>query len=435
MNRRRLQAAAALLSLLLVGVGCTTSGNGDPDNTMGQASQTRPAMSSLPRIPWEGGPAYWAQFPKTKAAGWSDPGFFPVVIWYNGISSDDEALYDKSLGFNTYIGMSENAKYDLFADNDVFWIGGKLNDTFTDQSRNWVGNFLSDEADGRFANPADGQADMLAAKKANSGNGRFNFSNFSQTIMAQDMKAADSEKFVNAYTDVVSIDMYWYTVPFCDWQPSPVAYLTPVTAKNCRTSSSYGKTMTSLRQRDATDGRLQALWQFVEVLNGGPGDDQPFVANITPDQLQGAVMNSIIHEARGVVYFNQSLNGPCTGGSLVRQSMVTKDFCATPQVRAAGVINNWIHELAPVINSQSYQYSFGPGLDTMLKTSDGYAYIFAMIDDHLNPGSRTFTLPAGISGSSVQVLHENRVISVDRGGKFSDIFDAEYSYHIYKVKL
>ena len=40
----------------------------------------------LPRIAWEGGPAYWDRFPITKAAGWSNPSFFPVVIWYDSVN-------------------------------------------------------------------------------------------------------------------------------------------------------------------------------------------------------------------------------------------------------------------------------------------------------------------------------------------------------------
>lgn len=425
----------AVAALSLLAGGCT-----DSPAEVGAGSNPGVAASSasgldLQRIPWEGGSQYWAQFVKPKTAGWSDPGFFPIVIWYNGISSDAEAEFDKSLGFNSYIGMSDTTPYSLFADNNVFWIGGKLNDGFTNDSKNWVGDFLDDETDGRFATASEGQKFLTQQKAKYAGDGRFDYVNFSQIVMGQDMPAVDSEKFVNAYTDVASIDMYWYTVPFCNWNPMPVRYLTPVTAANCRTSSSYGKTMDSLRKRDEADGKLQALWQFVEILNGGPGDDQPFVANITAGQLQGAVVNSLIHEARGIVYFNQSLNGPCTGGSLVRQTQVDPDFCAAAQVKAAGEINNRIHELAPVLNTQSYAYKFGRGLDTMLKVKDGYAYIFSMVDDQLSPGSRTFTLPAGITGKKVQVMYEDRDISVGSGKTFTDKFSAEYSYHIYKVKL
>ncbi|WP_343319821.1 DUF4082 domain-containing protein [Arthrobacter sp. TMP15] len=393
---------------------------------------TVPAALDLPRIPWEGGASYWKQFKHANDAGWSDPSFFPIVAWYNGISSNAEAQYDKKVGINTYIGMDSNTPYSLFKDNDLFWIGGKLNSTFTEASSNWVGNFLDDEVDGRFT-PEEGRAVLQDLKDKNAGNGRFNYSNFTQMVISNDMEASDSQAFVNDYTDAVSLDMYWYTIPFCDWSPFRQNYITPVNQENCRTASSYGKTMESLRKQDSADGKLQAPWQFIELLNGGPGGG-PFTANVSAGQLKGSVMSSIINEARGLVYFNQSLSGPCQGGSLIRQSQVTQNFCGQAQVDAATTVNNQIKRLAPVLNSQSYEYSFGPGLDTMLKTYDGSAYVFAMVDGSSSPGNRAFTLPKGLKANSVEVVDENRSIAVGPDGKFSDNFSSEFSYHIYKIK-
>jgi hypothetical protein len=387
----------------------------------------------LPRIPWEGGAAYWKQFAKPNAAGWSDPSFFPIVVWYNGISSDAEAEYDKSLGINTYIGMDKSTPYRLFEDNDMYWIGDKLNSTFTNNSTNWVGDFLDDEVDGRFT-PAAGQAHLQNLVHSFGDDGRFKYANFTQMVVSQDMNQAAARQYVNGYTDAVSLDMYWYTIPYCNQTPYRDVYITPVNQANCRTASSYGKMIESLRAQDAADGQLQPVWQFVENLNGGPGPSAPAVY-ITPGQLEGAVMDSIINEARGIVYFNQSLSGSCQGGSIFRQSQVTKNFCGAAQVAAAKEVNNRIHDLASVINTQSYQYSFGSGLDTMLKTKDGSAYIFAMIDGSSKPGGRTFQLPPGVDGKSVQVLYENRTLPVSTTGTFTDTFANEYSYHIYKVAL
>ena len=391
-------------------------------------------LLDLPRIPWEGGSAYWKQFRAADAAGWDDPSFFPIVAWYNGVSSDAEAIYDKSLGVNTYIGMAAGTSYRLFKDNDIYWIGGKLDRTFTDASTNWVGDFLDDEVDGRFT-PAQGRAHLQALKDAVAGNGRFDYANFTQIVMSTDGSQADHQAYVNNFTDAVSVDMYWYTIPFCDLGTyRGGSYLEPINKANCRTASSYGKTMDMLRKQDAVDGKLQPLWQFVENLNGGPGEG-PFVANITGGQLRGAVMNSIINEARGIVYFNQSLSGACQGGSIFRQSQVTPNFCGASQVAAAKVVNNQIHQLAPIINSQSYRHTFGAGLNTMLKAHDGSAYVFAMIDGAGAPGDRTFTLPTGVQGVSVEVLGENRTLPVGSDGTFRDAFANEYSYHIYRVSI
>jgi hypothetical protein len=388
----------------------------------------------LPRIPWEGGPEYWEQFPKAHAAGWSEPSFFPIVVWFNGISSDEEAKYDASLGVNTYIGMADTTPYSLFEANNLFWIGGRLNDTFKESSKNWVGYFLDDEVDGRFS-VQEGQRQLQERVDSTPEGGLFKYANFTSIVISRDMAPDVAQHYVNGYTDVVSVDMYWYTIPFCNWSPyRGGVYLVPVSRSNCRTASSYGKALDGLRQRDDADDKLQPLWQFVENLNGGPSEG-PFLGHISPDQLQGAVMNSVINEARGIVYFNQSLSGSCTGGSIFRLSQVTENYCGTEQVNAARKVNSHVKELARVINTQSYDYAFGNGLDTMLKTHEGYAYIFAMVDGDSTPGRRTFQLPAGISGRSVEVLFEDRTLPVDESARYSDNFEAEYSYHIYRVKL
>jgi hypothetical protein len=425
---RRSTAVMVVLLALLLGVLAVAPWGSAPAAAPPGAGELK-----LPRIPWEGGPAYWKKFSTADAAGWGNPDFFPVAALFDGISSDEEVVYDKGLGINTYIGMSPETPYGLFQDNGVFWIGGKLNSSFTDSSANWVGDFLDDEVDGRFS-PAEGQAYLQSIVDGFGHDGRFKYSNFTQIVVGQDMAQSDAEKYVNAYTDVVSLDMYWYTIPYCDHTPYRDVYLTPVKQGNCRTASSYGKMAKSLRMRDSADGKLQPIWQYVENLNGGPGAEAPAVY-ITPGQLKGAVMNSIINEARGIIYFNQSLSGSCQGGNVFRQSQVTQNFCGAAQVAAAKQVNLQIHELASVINTQSYRYSFGPGLDTMLKTRGGYAYVFAMVDGASAPGSRTFQLPAGVKGSSVEVLNEGRSLPVDGSGGFVDTFAHEYSYHVYKVSI
>jgi hypothetical protein len=400
--------------------------------TGGDAAPAPAGALNLPMIPWEGGPAYWEQFDKADAAGWSDPDFFPIVSWWGTFTTDEEVQYDKSLGINTYSEMWEETPYSLFEDNGVFWVGAPLNDSFTPEGPNWVGYLLDDEVDGRFP-VAEGQARLQEFSDAADGNGWFRYANFTKMVVENDMAAADATQYVNGYTDVVSVDMYWYTVPYCDWEPYRDVYLVPVEEANCRTSSSYGKVMESLRLRDAADGTLQPLWQWVENLNGGPTDGTPS-AYIAPDQLKGAVMNSIINEARGIAYFNQSFNGPCRSSNVFRDSQ-QPNFCGAEQVVAVKEVNTTVHSLASVINTQSYDYSFGDSLDTMLKSAGDFAYIFAMVDGSSQPGERTFQLPESVNGRTVDVLEEDRTLTVDGSGMFTDTFEDEYSYHVYRVAI
>lgn len=429
--RRVLGAGATTLALLMAVLACSggdTSGAA-PSQAAGTASGSALA---LPRVPWEGGPRYWSTFPKTAAAGWTDPTFFPVVIWFDGISTDGEVEFDKAHGINTYVGVDPSTQYRLFADHGVYWIGRPLDNGPADGGTSRVGYFLDDEADGRFSPASAGLAHLKSRRQALPGD-RFAYANYTYMVVARDLPAQDAVAFVNDVTDVVSVDMYWYTVPFCSRTPFHSPFLVPIRQQTCRTSSSYGAVMDALRQRDAVDGKLQPLWQFVELLNGG-GAEGPFVANIKPDQVRGAVMSSLIHEARGIVYFNQSLTGPCRGGNVIRMAQVRKGFCGASQVAAAGEINRQIHLLAPVLNTQSYAYTFGPGLDTMLKVHDGNAYVFAMVDGSGPAGERRFTLPRGLDGEQIEVLFENRRLQA-HDGTFRDSFAAEDSYHIYRIPL
>ncbi len=385
----------------------------------------------LEQIPWEGGSDYWKQFAAADAAGWDDPSFFPIVAWYNGISSQEEVDFDKALGINTYIGMPEDFDAAWLNDNDLYWIGGAINQTFNEHTPSWVGYILDDEVDGRFE-PADGRQ-HLSQISSEVPDGLFKYANFTYMVLENDMAASDAQKYVNDFTDVVSIDKYWYTIAHCSAEPYRDVSVVPIDQKTCRTASSYGKSMDALRLRDAQDGKLQPLWQFVENM-GGADSESGFQGYIEPDQLRGAVMNSVIHEARGIVYFNQALAGPCQGGNVFRMAQVHENYCGAKQVDAARIINNQIHQLAPVINTQSLAFEFNAHADTMLKVLDGYAYVFAMPAAGSQLGKMELQLPAGITGKSVQVLFEEREIPVDNGA-FVDSFDHEYSYHVYKVKL
>lgn len=382
---------------------------------------------NLPRIPWEGGPAYWSQF--SNASDWTDPSFFPIGVWYNGISTDAEAQWDKSHGINFYTGMWEGTSFSLFEDNDMYWVGGKLNSSFDEKSKNWPGIFMDDEVDGRFE-PAAGFRHLQAIRDENANKGKFLYTNYTQMVIGSDLAVRDQQRYVNDFSDAVSLDMYWYTIPFCDWTPyRGDLYASPVPKETCRTASSYGKSMESLTIRDAADGKLQPRWQFLENLNGLSG--QTHGGYIGTGQLKGAAMSSIINEARGLMWFNQSFTGPCQTSGAIRTAQVWgSTWCGAPQIAAMGEVNNLIHKLAPVINTQSYEWNFGPKLDTMLKTLNGDAYIFAMTDG--TTGNRTFTLPAGISGKSVEVIGENRTLTVQNGA-FSDNFANEYTYHVYRI--
>lgn len=404
----------------------------------GSAASTNNPLSSLPLIPWEGGPNYWKQFAKADAAGWDDPNFFPIVIAICTYSNDAEIQWDKAHGINTYLLQNDWTPYNLLGKYNMFYLGREPFAGMPQDYAQWVGYALDDETDGRYSPPETGMAYLqgLVDQINIRNDGRFKYSNFTQMTVTSYWDQKYPYAYINNYTDAVSLDMYWYTIPLVQ-NYNVGDYVEPVhvLADHRRTSSSYGAMVRGLRYQDARDGKLQPLWMFVENWNGGPAESGSWQRYIEPGEVKGAVMNSIINEARGIEWFNTSMSGPNDTnltGNVLRQAQVNPSFPGKPQVEAMGEINNQVQRLAPIINTQSYQYSFGNGLDTMLKWYNGSAYIFAMIDGNSGPGNRTFTLPSGLAASSIEVIEENRTIPITNG-TFTDNFAAEYSYHIYKI--
>lgn len=407
-------------------------------------SQSAGGTLNLPRIAWEGGPAYWAQFPKASAAGWTNPNFFPIGIDPAPFSSNEEIQWDKDHGINTYVGsLNTYCPWTLLQTHNMYYIGDLYDSTDDGQMPssfpNLIGYRLGDETDGYFA-PAEGYAFLqnLVDLYRGRNDGRFLYNNYTQMCVTDNWSYKN--QYINGYTDAVSLDMYWYTIPdgsFTAHDP----YVSSVGGpQNPRSATSYGAMVRGLREVDDMDGKKQPVWMFIENLYGGPGENEDptkFVRYIEPGELKGAAISSLIGEARGIVWFNAAMNAPVGRtpvGNVIRQAQVTPNFFGIPQIEAMGEINNQIQSLAPVLNTQSYVWTFGSNLETMLKTYGGYAYVFAMCANNTTPGSRTFTLPAGINGTTVQVVDESRNLSVS-GGQFSDTFAAEYSYHIYKVAL
>lgn len=398
---------------------------------------TRPAGSvtglDLPRIPWEGGADYYRAFPDAERAGWTDPAHFPISVWWGGASTDAEVQYDKSLGINTYAVTSPEMDSSLFARNKVSYIGSGTRN----QSRNdpaWAGDYLDDEVDGRFE-AAQGLGHLQNLANQLPDHRKVRYANFTGMVISWhknnarwDTAATD---YTSRFTDVMSLDTYWYSSNQCDWEnPNGFAYQVPFAKKNCRTGQNYGRSVQSLRWRDAQDGRLQPVWNFIE--NVDVTVDGTSHHDVTAAQIKAAAISSIIHEARGLVWFNQSFGGRCSTGNAVRDSQ-RKDYPCRDQVLAMGEVNNLVLSLAPVLNTQSYEWDFGDGLDTMLKFHDGAAHIFAMSDDLTAPGRRTFRVPPELRGRTVEVVGENRTITPAADGTFSDDFATVDSYRVYRI--
>jgi hypothetical protein len=384
-----------------------------------------PAVLGLPRVPWAGGPAYYARFP-AAAAGWTDPRFFPIGVWFESVIQQDNVDLDKAAGLNTYVELTDTSKMALVRSNGMFAILSKPLPGYGSETVAWL---ITDEADMTYGPGSDpwtgrdgwntcipiqdehgqcGYSVMQALSDRLPKDGRPRYANFGKGVLVWESDA-EAERFVNNYTDFTSADLYNYTDPH---QPP-----------EDRRAAQYGALIDRMHKLDATDGNRQPIWAFIEVGHPFTENDAP---TINGDQIAGAVWNSLIHEARGIIYFNHNFGGPCISQHVLR------DKCGAAIRPTVTEVNRQITELAPVLSTQSYQWTFHPALDTMLKEHDGSYYVFTMPGPGSRTGNYTLALPEGVRGTHAEVLYENRQVPIGPAG-LTDSFDAEYQYHIYRI--
>lgn len=403
----------------------------------------------LPLEPWHGGSSYYDQFPAAAAYGWSSPSFFPFAMMPNSFIDNSEIVWD-TRSANVYHEANEWSYWPGMADNNVSWMGSQLEaqswlgGTMPMNYAPWVAYALQDEVDGIHENPQNG-LNAIASQMASfpSGTGRFVFANYTQRVMQSIWTKPNGDywglDFVNyPGVDVVCIDMYWYTVPDTSYWNTYVPGGDTVKGPDARKAGSYGASIRALRWMDAQDGHLKPIWMYIENLSGSPGEQ--FVRYIEPLELKAAVMSCITNGASGIVWFNNVASSTHGVSNVSRAAQTQSGHPAISRVQAAKEIKEFVQALAPVINSQSYVWNFGAStIDTMLKVHEGYAYIFAIpgTGGGSGPtlGSKTFQLPAGINGISIEVIGESRNLTVNGSKQFTDTFPQEYTWHVYKVAL
>lgn len=374
-------------------------------------------ISSLPKIPWHGGPAYYSKFAKANASQWVDPNFFPISVFFGKPSHVDQL---KAVGVNTYMGAEhDGSPISMITDKGTYvlaqteWSSSEIG-----SDPKVVGWHSSDEIEMNESYGND--AGRIAANTKNSASirakndGRFVQANFGNGVLETYWASGTMPKYITQ-VDLSSVDKYAYTSPAVDFELNRSPF--SATKKNAASAGAYGWLQDQM-EKFASPAGSKPNWVFVETA-------KPFLTEsgakvITPDQIEGAVWSSIIHGASGIAYFQHSNDGTGT------YSLITGPQANRDRVK---MVNAQVQKLASVLNTQSYAWNFGAGLETMLKTSAGAVYIFAMTDG--SAGSKAFTLPGGLTGS-VTVVDENRTIPIV-GGKFTDSFAAEFTKHIYKI--
>jgi hypothetical protein len=451
-HRRRAVPAVGTLALAIAVAACGVAG---PSHTVTSTGASSPAGASpsamsvggqpvfaagssaatslaLPKIPWDGGSAYYARFPKAAAYGWTNPHFFPITVWNAVVTSRKSVTQDKAAGINTY--LNPFIYFNPYPAIRAAHMSVIIGNFHSPGSRSAVvGYFLTDEPDGRLGlghgpinkNTGECSTSVPCAFTAMAyldsqvpkNSGRFTFTNYTSEILTHPAKGA---LLMKRYQSVDSMDTYYYT------GSGDACYVMRVygfvTASECPKAADYG--MDVARER-ALDPR-KPVFNFVELGTTSQAGD-----NIRPGEIGGAVWSSIINGAMGINYFiEDTVPGPCgETGNVIRDTSCADAVAATREVTK---VDRQIKTLAPILNTQSYKYRFNSKLDTMLKYHNGSYYIFAMLGLKGSPGSYTLSLPVGLNASDVQVIDENRSLAIN-GRSFTDSFSKEYSYHIYKI--
>lgn len=417
---------------------------------LGNQAQGGGGELNLPLIDWEGGPDYWTvaqegtKMTKAEASGWSDPSFFPIATW---LSPAENAAELMDIGINTMVGIDAGGGHS--PPSAATAVGMFV----IPQSNEWtplqigtdpkcVGWHVWDEPE-LYTTVAAYTSDVNAIRAL--ADGRFVHTNFAQSILNTFWwfgEVADGW----AVPDLGSVDHYYYTAqnvrenttdpPADDW---PLAVGNDALAQKAAT---YGWAVD--RMRFWGGATTKPYWNYVETQMPFLSDENGEIDIILYAQIRGAVWTSIVHEARGILYFQQNGFYDATGAPTTDPntglapntalfSLLDGDAALIAYVTA---LNAQITSLAPVLNTQSFEFDFNAtGIDTMLKGKDGYAYIFTCLALGGTTGSKTFTLTgSGITGTTVEVVDEARSLSVT-GGQFTDSFANEYSQHIYKIAI
>jgi len=386
--------------------------------------------------PIDGGANFYTGHGYTKAAALDSPNFFPIGIWYPSLNTESDVATYEALGINMLDRPDGACKLSLLTGTGIYAIpqygecGGATGSGIGKES---VGLFTDDEVDMNYG-PGAGYtylADLINRVPSSLKSGRFFWTNYGTGVLFWE-PAAQAAQFVNGYQQTVSDDLYWFTTPSAT-ESCAHFYLVHCTGGEARRGSNYGSAIDAIRAFEHPAGS-EPIWAFVE--NGWPFTHERRA--ITPADMNWAIWSSIIHGARGIIYFNHSFSGPAQSDNNFENS----HFTSTGITGQAKATDSLIRSLAPVLNDDTaVNYvtarpapsAFG-GIESMAKYHDAQFYIFA---DTRDAGRKSRNVHAtfhlsGSSAVSVTVVNENRTIQVVKG-TFTDTFATGTTVHIYAV--
>jgi hypothetical protein len=396
----------------------------------------------------DGGPHYYAKFSPSLPG---DPSFFPVGVWFESVTQPSDTALDKDAGINTYVQLTDNSDTSLVRQAGMYAISSNTTVSYGNETVGWL---VSDEADmwagpgaGTWTGIYPGNGDICKPTTIQCGytvqqtllrklpaDRRLRYANYGKgvTFWENDVGAA---RFVNGFQDVVSADNYWFTDQnICDASEGG-AWFSPqqlvpggngapdrLPPQLCHRASNYGLTVDRLRRLIAPAGS-KPVWAFVEVGHPATQNNWP---TATPQQVVAAVWSSIIHGARGIIYFNHSFGGPCQSQHALRENCYAGIRAAVRQT------DGQIKALAPVLNAPFADgvVTENSGVDVSVKWYKGHFYVLAGSNE-LGAQEASFSMPC-VGPATVTVLYEHRTLTA-AGGVFTDRFADGNAVHVYRI--
>jgi hypothetical protein len=373
----------------------------------------------------DGGPGFYGRFANPLP---TDPGYFPIGVWLQGVQTHAHIDNDKDFGLNTYVGVADpegSNKALLRANGMKAFIQADERTRFRDIGSETAGWLLADEID-MTQGPLACAGSLQTIMNGLPADGGLRYNNYGKGVLLW-QSDAEAACFVEAQ-DLQSTDLYWFTDPNQTnmmgepWLPEGERQMT---ISEVRRASNYGYQVDRMRALDARNGQRKPIWNFVEL--GWPWSETAAQGgrSILPQEIRAAVWHSIIAGARGIIYFDHNFNGPC-GGSTLRGPCY-------PENRAmAKSVNAQIKILAPVLNAPTVTAgtSASPSIRSMVKWQGGHFYVFA---GSRNNQSSTGTVSIPCVGNATAVrLGEAGGVPVS-GGSFSDQFADGNTIHIYRI--
>jgi hypothetical protein len=396
-----------------------------------------PAALGTPLLrPVDGGPDYYSRFAPSLP---DDEDFFPIGVWHEGVLDPDHVRADLAAGLNTYVELTEDSDLRLVraagmsailghprgGDETVGWLVGDEVDMWGGPgSGAWTGNY---PGQGEICVDPEERCGFSVLERSVAElprDTRLRYANYGKGVTFW-WDDATAGRFVNEFQDVVSADNYWFTDEYiCGPTEGGVLLGSDVRLRpeECHLAANYGRTVDRVRSLVQPPGS-RPVWAFVELGHPFPEDDWP---TITPAQVRAAVWSSLIHGARGIVYFNHSFGGPCESQHVLREPCYA-------DVRAAAVrLDRQLARLAPVLNAPFADgvTTVAGAVDTMTKFSDGRLYVVAG-STQPGPQRATFRLSC-IDDATVTVVDEDRSLAL-RSGTFTDAFTDGNAVHVYRI--